>query len=64
MDDYGEFCDDLDKPSFVFGAATHCELAVGHILTLAAVSYGLCFILLLPVGILLSMAQAALWRRR
>lgn len=59
MDDQSEFCDEVEKPSFVFGAAKTCELDLPLVAKVFGLSYAFGFSILLPVflfGALVSMA--------
>jgi hypothetical protein len=51
-DDYYEFCDAVDLPRFVFGAAKSCDLDLLQLLIFAALSYAGAIVVLTPAVVL------------
>ncbi|MFN4276779.1 MAG: hypothetical protein ACK4FJ_10805 [Ferrovibrio sp.] len=62
-DDYGEFCDDVDNPHFVLGAARSCELSLRQVGLFAVFSYVAAIPVAFVCAIILA-GFAGLWRRR
>ncbi|WP_341896410.1 hypothetical protein [Ferrovibrio terrae] len=61
--DYGEFCDDVEHPPFLLGAATTCDLSLRQVALFAAFSYGIGALMLFPVALFVAGGFSGLRRK-